>query len=68
MTSQLDKSLKNAISIFKDNENKKDLINSLKKCKDDIDKSYANQNMVYDSVIIEIDKVIKSIETLCETV
>ena len=63
MASNLDKSLKSAISIFKDNKNKKCLIKSLEKCKNDIDKLCVNQNMVFDPVIFEIDKVIKSIET-----
>ena len=68
IASNLDKSLKSAISIFKDNENKKCLIKSLEKYKNDIDKLCVNQNMVFDSVIFEIDKVIKSIETLYENI
>ena len=68
MASNVDKTLKHAISMFKDNENKIHLIKSLEKCKNDVDKSCANQNMVFNPVIFEIDKVIKSIETSFETV
>ena len=65
MSSSIDKALKSGITIFKDNENKLNLIKSLKKCKNDVEKSHANHNMAFDVNLNELDQIIKSIENLC---